>query len=116
MDLDNIKKTVIKHLDTQIRTNNLITMLEQTFRRIMNSRVNLLANISEILSPVNIVIYGISFTSLLSTVNQCYINLLLISDSRDQRPTNCLTAGQNTLAILISTFISINRELIHQDC
>ena len=48
MDLDNvILNPVIKHSDTQIRTNNLITMLEQTFARIMNSRVDLLSNISE---------------------------------------------------------------------
>jgi len=38
----------IRSVIKQIRTNNLITMLEQTFDRLMNSRVNLLANISEI--------------------------------------------------------------------
>jgi len=37
MDLDNVKTPVIKHLDTQIQTNNPITMLEQTFSIIMNS-------------------------------------------------------------------------------
>jgi len=46
--VDNVKKPVIKHSDTQNRTYNLITMLDQTFAIIMTLRVNLLANISEI--------------------------------------------------------------------
>jgi len=43
MDLDNGKRSVIKHSDTDIRTNNVIIMLEQTFARIVNSRMNSLA-------------------------------------------------------------------------
>ena len=47
MDLDNVISPLIKQSDTQIRTNKLITMLEQLFARIMNSQVNLLANIAK---------------------------------------------------------------------
>ena len=48
MDLDNVLRPVIQYLDNQTQTNNLIIIEEQTFAKTIISRVNLLANISEI--------------------------------------------------------------------
>ena len=54
MGLDNVNRPANKHSDTHIPTNNMITMLEQSIARIVNSRMNSLANISEIEPFANI--------------------------------------------------------------